>query len=76
MVSAATVGEIRAGIEITGEQDVAKAEGPEARLDQVLASYGVLPMVAPAFREWALLTTGGHTPNEATRFPASLSCPV
>lgn len=54
-VSAVTVGEIQAGIEITREQDVAKAEELEAWLNQVLASYGVLPMDAPAFREWARL---------------------
>ena len=51
-VSAVTVGEIQAGIEITREQDDAKAEELEAWLDKVLASYGVLPMDAPAFREW------------------------
>ena len=43
-VSAVTVGEIQAGIEITREQDEAKAEELEAWLDKVLASYGVLPM--------------------------------
>ena len=54
-VSAVTVGEIPAGIEITREQDEAKAEELEAWLDEVLASYGVLPMDAPAFPEWARL---------------------
>ena len=54
-MSAVTVGEIQAGIEITREQDDAKAEELEAWLDKVLASYGVLPMDAPAFREWARL---------------------
>lgn len=54
-VSAVTVGEIQAGIEITREQDEAKAEELEAWLDKVLASYGVLPMDASAFREWARL---------------------
>ena len=57
-VSAVTVGEIQAGIEITREQDAAKAEELEAWLDKVLASYGVLPMDAPAFREWARLMHG------------------
>ena len=55
IVSAVTVGEIQAGIEITREQDAAKAEELEVWLDQVLASYGVLPMDAPTFREWARL---------------------
>ena len=54
-VSAVTVGEIQAGIEITRGQDEAKAEELEAWLDKVLTSYGVLPMDAPAFRQWARL---------------------
>ncbi len=54
-VSAVTVGEIQAGIEITREQDEAKAEELQVWLDKVLASYGVLPMDAPAFRERARL---------------------
>ena len=54
-VSAVTVGEIQAGIEITREQDKPKAEEIETWLKKVLASYSVLPMDAPAFREWARL---------------------
>ena len=54
-LSAVTVGEIQVGIEITREQDGAKAEELEAWLNKVLTSYGVLPMDAPAFREWARL---------------------
>ncbi len=54
-VSTITVGEIQAGIEITREQDSAKAEELESWLDRVLASYSVLPMDAPSFREWARL---------------------
>ena len=54
-VSAVTVGEIQAGIESTREQDEAEAEELEAWLDRVLASYGVLPMDAPTFREWPRL---------------------
>ena len=54
-VSAVTVGEIQAGIEITREQDGAKSEELEAWLDRVVASYGILPMDAPTFREWARL---------------------
>ena len=53
--SAVTVGEIQAGIEITREQDEGKAEELESWLDKVLATYSVLPMDAPAFREWARL---------------------
>lgn len=54
-LSAVTVGEIQAGIEITREQDPAKAEELEQWLKQVVVSYGVLPMDAAAFREWARL---------------------
>ena len=60
-VSAVTVGEIQAGIEITREEDAEKAEELETWLDKVLASYGVLSMDAPAFREWARLT---HRPSD------------
>ena len=54
-VSAVTVGEIQAGIEITREQDESKAEELESWLDKVLVSFGVLAMDAPTFREWARL---------------------
>lgn len=54
-VSAVTIGEIQAGIEITREQDAAKADELTAWLDQVAAAYNVLPMDAAAFREWARL---------------------
>ena len=54
-VSAVTVGEIQAGIELTREQDLTKAEELEVWLDKVQASYAVLPMDAPTFREWARL---------------------
>ena len=54
-ISVVTGGEIQAGIEMTRERDAAKAEELEAWLDKVLASYGVLPMDAAAFREWARL---------------------
>lgn len=54
-VSAVTIGEIQAGIETTREQDAAKAQEHEAWLDQVVASHGILPMDAAAFRIWARL---------------------
>ena len=54
-ISAVTVGEIQSGIEITREQDEAKANELESWLDRVLASYAVLPMDAAAFRQWARL---------------------
>ena len=54
-VSAVTIGEIQAGIEITRERDAAKADELEAWLSQVLDSFSVLPADAAAFREWARL---------------------
>ena len=57
-LSAVTVGEIQAGIEITRERDVTKAEELASWLDRVVAGYGILPMDAAAFREWAHLKHG------------------
>jgi len=54
-LSAVTIGEIQAGIEITREQDKKKAKELENWLDQVVASYGIFPMDPAAFREWARL---------------------
>ena len=54
-LSAVTIGEIQAGIEITREQDAPKADEIEVWLDKVVASYGILPMDAATFREWARL---------------------
>ena len=55
-LSALTIGEIQAGIELTCEQDKAKADEIEAWLDeQVLGGHNILSMDAPAFREWARL---------------------
>jgi hypothetical protein len=54
-LSAVTLGEIQAGIEITREQDAPKAAEIEAWADQVAATYNVLPMDAATFRVWAKL---------------------
>ena len=54
-LSAVTIGEIQAGIEITREQDAVKAEELDEWLDQVLATYSVLPVDAVAVKEWARL---------------------
>jgi predicted nucleic acid-binding protein len=54
-ISAVTIGEIQAGIEITRRQDAAKAKEIEDWLDAVAESYGVLPTDAPVFRRWAQL---------------------
>ncbi len=54
-LSALTLGEIQAGIELTREQDAHKADEIEAWLDLVADSYNVLPMDGPIFRAWARL---------------------
>lgn len=54
-LSAVTLGEIQAGIELTREQDATKAAEIEAWADQVAASYSVLPMDGGTFRTWARL---------------------
>lgn len=55
-LSAVTVGEIQAGIEMTREQNAAKAAEIEAWLEQVAQTYNVLDMNADVFRAWAKLT--------------------
>jgi hypothetical protein len=52
-LSAVTLGEIQAGIELTREQDPGKATALEAWLEQIAASYNVLTMDAATFRCWA-----------------------
>ena len=54
-ISAVTLGEIQAGIELTREQDPAKAQDIEAWLALVAGAYNVLPMDATAFKAWAKL---------------------
>jgi predicted nucleic acid-binding protein len=54
-LSAVTLGEIQAGIELTREQDAAKASEIEAWLELVAGAYNVLPMDAASFRAWARL---------------------
>jgi predicted nucleic acid-binding protein len=54
-VSAVTIGEIQSGIEITREQDEARAVAIEAWLDQIAGTYNVVNMDAQTFRVWARL---------------------
>ena len=54
-VSVVTLAEIQAGIELTRDQDPAKAREIEAWLDAVAESYNVLSMDADIFRRWARL---------------------
>jgi predicted nucleic acid-binding protein len=54
-VSAVTIGEIQSGIEMTREQDEAKAGEIEAWLEQVTQTHNILAMDARVFRCWARL---------------------
>jgi toxin FitB len=54
-ISAVTVGEIQAGIELTRDQDAAKANELERWLNVVSGSFNVIPMDAATFRVWATL---------------------
>ncbi len=57
-VSAVTLGEIQAGIEITRGQDAGKAAELESWLDGLAQSIQVLPADAAVFRRWARLMHG------------------
>ncbi|PID46174.1 MAG: VapC toxin family PIN domain ribonuclease [Proteobacteria bacterium] len=54
-LSAVTLAEIQAGIEITREQDEARATELELWLNAVAESYNIIPMDARTFRLWAKL---------------------
>ena len=54
-LSAVTLGEIQAGIELTREQDRAKATEIETWANLLTASYNILPMDGESFRLWARL---------------------
>lgn len=54
-LSAVTLGELQAGVEITREQDAAKAEEIEAWIDQVEQVSNVLSVDGATFRVWARL---------------------
>jgi predicted nucleic acid-binding protein len=54
-LASVTLGEIQAGIELTREQDSAKADEITRWLDQLSGSFNILTMDGPAFRCWAQL---------------------
>ena len=54
-LSAVTLGEIQAGIELTRDQNLDKAKEIERWLDQLAGAYNILPMDAAVFRQWAKL---------------------
>lgn len=57
-ISAVTIGEIQAGIEITREQDAEKADEIESWLDSVAHDYIIIPADARIFRHWAYMRQG------------------
>ncbi len=57
-LSAVTIGELQAGVELTRRQDAHKAAEIELWVDQLADSYQLLPMDADCFREWARLLDG------------------
>ena len=59
VVSAVTIGEIQAGVEIARDQDEARAEEMEGWPDGILGTHRVLPVYAPSFRQWARLMHSG-----------------
>lgn len=54
-LSAVTLGELQAGVEIIRQQDPEKAEEIEAWVDTVAATNEVLPVDGVIFRRWAKL---------------------
>ena len=52
-LSAVTIGEIQAGIELTREQDGQKAAELEQWLERVSTTFNVIPMDGAVFRAWA-----------------------
>jgi predicted nucleic acid-binding protein len=57
-ISAITLGELQAGVENARRQDTGRADIIESWIDNVAASYNVLPMDGGAFRCWARLMHG------------------
>lgn len=54
-LSAVTIGELQAGVEIVREQNPQRTAEIEAWIERVAESYNVLPMDTRAFRHWARL---------------------
>ena len=69
-ISAVSIGEIQAGIEITREQDRKKADSLEHWLQQVSSAHNVLPMKGSTFRLWAKLI---HSQSNTVREDAMIA---
>jgi hypothetical protein len=58
VLSAVTLGELQAGVELTRRQDVATALEIESWLNSVEMSYALVAMDSACFREWSRLMAG------------------
>jgi toxin FitB len=57
-LSAVTLGELQAGVEMTRRQDPSRAAAIEAWIDGIAHSLNVLPMDEVTFRRWAQIMHG------------------
>ena len=59
-LSAVTMGELQAGVELTRRHDATKAKEIESWLTSVEMSFAFVPMDVACFREWSRLMAGKH----------------
>jgi predicted nucleic acid-binding protein len=69
-ISAVSIGEIQAGIEITREQDKKRAESLELWLQSIASTHNVLPMTSTTFILWAKLM---HSQSNTVREDAMIA---
>jgi predicted nucleic acid-binding protein len=69
-ISAVTLGELQAGVELTREQDAEKALEIEAFIDRIADTLNLLPMTREAFRVWAKLM---HRKSDALTIDAMIA---
>lgn len=69
-ISAVSIGEIQAGIELTRAQDKKKAEALEQWLQSISNIHNVLPMTGSTFRLWAKLM---HSQTNTVREDAMIA---
>lgn len=69
-ISAVTLGELQAGIEITRERDRARAAEIEVWADSIAKTWNILPMDAETFRLWAKLV---HRKSDAVTQDAMIA---
>jgi|ERR1041384_309584 predicted nucleic acid-binding protein len=71
-LSAVTLGELQAGVEITRVQDIRKAQEIEKWIDALSHTVSILEMNAACFREWAHLMHGkSHSISEDAMIAAT-----